>query len=177
MIIKAWVTPRYLDNKWFKQFTVSLYKSKSTDIPVVVSVNDKSYEGSMFNNDVESYGDLLSRAQELEAKNEQLAEQLKETRKHLTESVAKECKCEVNISVNNDLVNRNLGLKQQLKEANEVAKFYGKKDSWNKDSQDYGSSMSTLWQITGKDLYEQNEATQYGGKTARQYLIKYKVKE
>ena len=68
-------------------------------------------------------------------------------------------------------------LEQQLKEANEVAEFYGEKDSWNKDSQDYGSSMSTLWQITGKDLYEQNEATQYGGKTARQYLTKYKVKE
>ena len=67
-------------------------------------------------------------------------------------------------------------LEQQLKEANEVAEFYGEKDSWNKDSQDYGSSMSTLWQITGKDLYEQNEATQYGGKTARQYLTKYKVK-
>ena len=54
----------------------------------------------------------------------ELEQQLKEARKHLAESVAKECKCEVNTSVNNDLVNRNLGLKQQIKEANEVIEFY-----------------------------------------------------
>ncbi len=46
--------------------------------------------------------------------NIKLEQQLKEARKHLTESVARECKCESNISVNDDLVSRNLELKKLL---------------------------------------------------------------
>jgi len=56
---------------------------------------------------------------------EKLEQQLKECRKHLTESVARECKCKANVSVNNDLVNRNLKLRQQLKEATaEIKELY-----------------------------------------------------
>ena len=50
------------------------------------------------------------------------------------------------------------------------AEFYADKMNWRKDSQDFGSSMSTMWQITGKDLYEQNEAVQYGGRLAKETI-------
>lgn len=69
----------------------------------------------------------------------------------------------------------------ELEETNErykkllkCAEFYADKNNWHKDSQEYGSSVSTFWQITGKDLYEQNEATQYGGRLARQILEEIK---
>tara|TARA_R110000851_G_scaffold73371_1_gene161835 strand:- start:338 stop:682 length:345 start_codon:yes stop_codon:yes gene_type:complete len=92
----------------------------------------------------------------------ELEQQLKETRKHLAESVAKECKCEVNISVNNDLVNRNLELKQQIKEANKVAEFY---------------AYSIEREMLKHDEYDLFYSMKNTGKTAREYLTKYKVKE
>ena len=112
------------------------------------------------------YGQLRDESYE---KIEKIEQQLKEARKHLAESVAKECKCEVNISVNNDLVNRNLGLKQQLKEANEVAKFYGDENNyWSNNDND------TVYEMDGVNECDNIVAI---GKAAREYLTKYKVKE
>ena len=85
----------------------------------------------------------------------ELEQQLKEARKHLAESVAKECKCEVNTSVNNDLVNRNLGLKQQIKEANEVIFNINNKSV----GKEYGLDAEKLWELS------------------EGYINKYKVKE
>jgi hypothetical protein len=96
---------------------------------------------------------------ELEAKNEQLAEQLKEARKHLAESVSRECKCEVNTSVNNDLVNRNLGLKQQLKEANVVIDMVEDNTKMPHQHKDYYERLCCL------------------SERANEYKTKYKVKE
>jgi len=61
-----------------------------------------------------TYGNLIIEKERLENRVEKLEQQLKEARRHLTESVVKECKCKANISVNNDLVNRNLELKKLL---------------------------------------------------------------
>jgi hypothetical protein len=100
---------------------------------------------------------------------EKIEQQLKEARKHLTESVAKECKCEVNTSVNNDLVNRNLKLKQQLKAAHKVIEFYGDENHyWSYNDND------TVYEMDG--VNECNEIVTIG-REARKYLTKYKVKE
>jgi hypothetical protein len=102
----------------------------------------------------------------------ELEQQLKEARKHLAESVAKECKCEVNTSVNNDLVNRNLGLKQQLKESNEVVEFYALSCNW------YNTDKDEFLEICDSDKRTPPNTTLIcGGKKARNYLNKYKVKE
>ena len=61
---------------------------------------------------IESREDLV--VKKLNKERKKLEQQLKEARKHLTESITRECKCEVNTSVNNDLVNRNLELKKLL---------------------------------------------------------------
>jgi hypothetical protein len=47
---------------------------------------------------------------------EKLEKQLADLRSSYAESVAKECKCEVNTGVNHELVDENLRLKQTLKE-------------------------------------------------------------
>lgn len=64
--------------------------------------------------------------------------------------------------------------KQRREDAEKALEFYAEKKNWRKDSQDFGSSMSNIWQISGNDLYEQNEATQYGGATAKEHFEKYK---
>jgi len=59
VIIKAWVTPRYLDKSWYKQFTVTLSKTKQGDVPVILSVHSDSYEGAKLDTDTPSYGDII----------------------------------------------------------------------------------------------------------------------
>ena len=76
---------------------------------------DKKTISEIFGNDNPVFiADLINNIKITHKQIEQLEQQLKEARKHLAESVAKECKCEVNISVNNDLVSRNLELKKLL---------------------------------------------------------------
>lgn len=48
--------------------------------------------------------------------NVKLQRELDECRKHLAESVCRECKCKVNTSVNHDLVKENLRLRKELGE-------------------------------------------------------------
>ncbi len=64
-----------------------------------------------------------------------LKEELAECRKHLAESVCRECKCEVNTSVNHDLVKENLRLR-------EAVEFYADKENRDIYSKIYGSDFS-----------------------------------
>ena len=88
-----------------------------------------------------------------------IEQQLKEARKHLAESVVKECKCEVNTSVNNDLVNRNLKLKQQLKAAHKVIDMVEDNTKMPHQHKDYYERLCCL------------------SERANEYKTKYKVKE
>jgi len=56
--INGWVTPRYLDYHWCKNFSVSRDKSKSVDIPVTVRFETRAYKGAFLDNRIKSYGDL-----------------------------------------------------------------------------------------------------------------------
>jgi hypothetical protein len=76
---------------------------------------------------------------------------------------------DINPAENRRLKQQLQTLKQYYRESQKVVGFYGDRRNWNKDSQEYGSELSTYWQIVGKDLYEQNQRVQVGGKTAREF--------
>lgn len=94
----------------------------------------------------------------LRATNIILDQQLKDCRKLLAESVCKECKCKVNTSVNHDLVDRNLKLKEQNKIMREALEFYADTNNWN-----YGNIADDISDVNG---------SLEAGKTARQALEK-----
>lgn len=70
----------------------------------------------------EDLDELNGEVQVRENEVERLEQQLTDCRKYLAESVAKECKCETNTAVNNDMADRNLKLQKQIKEAERLLK-------------------------------------------------------
>lgn len=83
---------------------------------------------------------------------ETLQTRLEELQGYYAESVARECKCKVNVGVNSEIVERNLKLRNRLKEAEEVI------DRLNSEAvgKEYGLDSEDIWEIS------------------REYLAKYK---
>ena len=59
MKIYGFVTPRFLDSDWYRNFTVHRERRKEVDIPVEIIVDVQAYEASKFTNNMPSYGELL----------------------------------------------------------------------------------------------------------------------
>lgn len=76
MLINGWTNPKYLDEKWFSSFTVTLDKKKEVDVPVVVSCHDDSFEGAQRGSRKPSYGDLEQQLQQSKEREVRLVEVL-----------------------------------------------------------------------------------------------------
>lgn len=66
MEIHGFVTPRYLDQKWCRSFTVTNQKKKESDIPVKVVFDEDAYVASFLNNEKPTYAELEMKVYELE---------------------------------------------------------------------------------------------------------------
>ena len=63
-IIKGFATPRYLDEKWYNNFTISKSQSKSNDIPVTIVVDNESYESFFTDYPCPTYRELSNELSE-----------------------------------------------------------------------------------------------------------------
>lgn len=59
--VKGWINPRYLDQKWFRNFSVSRDVKSEKDIPVIVEFDHESYKAAQCDNPAFTYRELLDR--------------------------------------------------------------------------------------------------------------------
>ena len=77
MLIKGWVTPKYLDENWYSSFTITKNKKRENDVPVVISVHDKAFDGAKnINKHIDSYGDLEHKLKQTQQRLEECEEAL-----------------------------------------------------------------------------------------------------
>lgn len=66
--VKGYISPRYLDIKWFKNFTISRDLRKESDIPVIVEFCHESYNSYKNDNDLLTYSDIENNLLKSESK-------------------------------------------------------------------------------------------------------------
>lgn len=87
MEIKGFTTPRYLDRRWFKLFSITVNSTSEKDIPVTVIVDDDSFKASQINNDMPSYQELQHFNRNLKIDNRLLLKELKSLHKECGEAL------------------------------------------------------------------------------------------
>ena len=76
--IKGYVNPRYLDQKWFRNFSVSRDKKTVKDIPVIVEFDHDSYESYRCDITSPTYFELEQTINQLTKERDEIKAQLRE---------------------------------------------------------------------------------------------------